>query len=79
MFAFVDVDLDENDIRPDLADALPRNEKLKLPAKQPEAFTRPRYDQCLDLTAFRIKIQIHHTPQRSAVRNVYNLFVLQLT
>ena len=79
MFAFVDVDLDENDIRPDLADALPWNEKLKLPAKQPEALTRPRYDQSLDLTAFRIKIQIHYTPQRSAVRNVHNLFVLQLT
>lgn len=79
MFAFVYVDLDKNDIRADLADAFPWNEKLKLPAKQSETLARPRHDQSLDPTAFGIKIQIHHTTEGSAVRNVYNLFVLQLT
>ena len=79
MLAFIYVDLHEHGIRSDAADTLPRDNQFKLSAEQSETLSGPRHDQCLDLSALRIEFQIHHAPQRSAVRNIDDLLVLQLT
>ena len=57
------IDLHEHHIRPDLANAFPWNEQLKFPAKEAEALSRSRDDQCFDLSAFWVKFQIRHTSQ----------------
>ena len=75
---FLDVlqllNLHQNNVIPDLAHILERNDVFLLPPEDSTQAARPRNDQMGDAAVFRVKFHIAHKPQLFAVADVDDFF-----
>lgn len=70
--------VDENDIIPDLLDALPRNAILLSPAEQPEEAIRSRNDEGGKLSVRQPAFHVAHIAQAAAVADVDDLLAAEV-
>ncbi len=75
---FLDVlqllNLHQNNVIPDLAHILERNDVFLLPPEDSAQAARPRNDQMGDAAVFRVEFHIAHKPQLFAVTDVDDFF-----
>ena len=75
---FLDVlqllNLHQNNVIPDLAHILERNDVFLLPPEDSTQAARPRNDQMGDAAVFRIELQIAHKAQLFTVTDVDDFF-----
>ena len=64
----------QNNVIPDLAHILERNDVFLLPPEDSTQAARPRNDQMGDAAVFRVKFHIAHKPQLFAVADVDDFF-----
>lgn len=79
MKTFFFFDLYQNDVFPNLADAVPGNDILAVPFPETTEFSGSRYDQSCDLPAFLVKFQVDRAPKTLAGAGIYDFFLFQLT
>ena len=75
---FVRISLYENNVIPDLTDALPGNDEVLPMPQQTEAPPLSRYDDGADLPTSAVHLHITYIPQPTAVTDIDHLLALQI-
>ena len=68
------LDLDEDDIIPDLAHIAEGYDKFLFPTEDPAQAARPRHDQMCNAAGLRVKLHIAHKTEAPAVADVDHFF-----
>ena len=78
MEAFFFLDLHQDNVVSDLADAFPGDHILALSAEKTEKSARPRHDQSCKPSGRAVKFHIYGASKTAAGAGIYHFFLFQL-